>query len=75
MTLDQIECGKNYECLIGGKPRLVFVQDIIPSGVIALTCESHQERSREVWIKTDDIGKRIISRVDDVSAWRLKNGD
>lgn len=71
MTLDDIRSGCKYECVVSNRVAPVYVEDVIPTGLVGKNLDTH----REVFIKKEEIHRRVIKLIENMSEWRLHNGD
>lgn len=65
MTLDEVRTGRYYECLVSNKKVPVYVRDLLPSGVLGTSWFT----KREVFIKKEDVPRRVFSEIADVHKW------
>ena len=71
MTLDDIQIGHKYECMVSNRHRPVYVEDKLPTGLIGVNLDT----KREVFITKKDLTLRVLKEIESMDKWRLHNGD
>ena len=70
MTLNDVQHNKIYECKVGQHMAPVHIVDVLPTGVLGTNLDTN----REVFIKKEQLS-RIGKLIENLSEWRLHNGD
>ncbi len=70
MTLDDVRHNATYECKVGSRLAPVFVEDVLPHGVLGKNLNT----KREIFIKKEQVS-RLGKEIENLSEWRLHNGD
>lgn len=74
MTFDDIEIGAIYECQTGKRVAPLHIRDKIPTEDGGLVCQN-LNTDRELFIKRSEVPRWVKSRINNMSEWRLHNGD